>query len=122
MFNHDLSSLRDAFAADSTIVDQGSGFDGGTLLHHALVNKPSFECAEFLLAHGADPNKPDVTGEYPIHVICRFNGDIKCLKLLLDNGADPSTKWKDGSTPAQLARKWNFEAAALMLEAASTTP
>lgn len=119
---HDLAALRVAVATDPALVTQGSGFDGGTLLHDALVNRPSFECAEFLLAHGADPNQPDVTGEYPIHVICRFNGDIKCLKLLLANGADPSSKWKGRMTPAQLARSWHFEDAASILEAATTKP
>lgn len=122
VIRHDLAALRVAVVADPKIVTQGSGFDGGTLLHNALVNRPSFECAELLLAHGADPNQPDVTGEYPIHAICRFNGDTKCLKLLLDNGADPNFKWKGRMTSAQLARSWRFEEAASMLEAATTKP
>ena len=122
VIRHDLSALKIVVAADPSIVTQGSGFDGGTLLHKALVNIPSYECAEFLLASGADPDQADVTGEYPIHVICRFNGDVRCLKLLLDSGADPSTKWRGGMTPAQLARKWNFEEAASILDAATTNP
>jgi Ankyrin repeats (3 copies) len=119
---HDLAALRVAVIANPSIVTQGSGFDGGTLLRQALVNQPSFECAEFLLTHGANPNQPDVTGEYPIHVICRYNGNIKCLNLLLDNGADPSINWKGGMTSVQLARQWNFEEAALILEAAIAKP
>jgi ankyrin repeat protein len=118
----DLPSLQAVVAADPFVVTQGSGFDGATLLHKALVNRPSFECAEFLLTHGANPNQPDITGEYPIHVICRSNGDIDCLKLLLEHGADPSIKWKNGMSPVQLAREWSHDETALVLEAAIAKP
>lgn len=116
--NHDVAALRAIVAGDSGLVSQGSGFDGSTLLHAALVNTPSFECAELLLSKGADAIKPDVTGEYPIHVICRFNGNEQCLELLLKHGAEPTVRWRGRQTPVELAQEHGYTGAVEILRKA----
>lgn len=118
VINHDVVALQASLARNGGVVSQGSGFDGSTLLHAALVNTPSFECAELLLKNGADANKPDVTGEYPIHVLCRFNGNEQCLDLLLKHGADPTIRWRGQQTPIELAQEHGYTGAVEILRKA----
>jgi ankyrin repeat protein len=116
---HDISTLRSIVATNPAVLMGGSGFDGSTLLHAALVNgSPCVECVEFLLKAGADANKPDRTGQYPIHVVCRYNGNVECLNLLLEYGADPSVPWGGRQTPIELAQEHGFTGAVEVLKAA----
>lgn len=119
--DHDVVELERLIDLNPSVISEGSGFDGSTLLHAALVNSPSFECAKLLIEKGADVNKSDVTGEYPIHIICRFNGNTNCLALLLSHGADPTVKWRKKKTPIELAQERGYTEAIEMLKKAEKT-
>ena len=72
-----------------------------TALTHAVMNG-SANVASFLLNMGADPNKPDTSGNTNLHYAAAY-GWYFCLKVLLDAGADisASNEWK--LTPVAVA-------------------
>ncbi|BDS05395.1 hypothetical protein NT6N_04350 [Oceaniferula spumae] len=96
--NNDVESLEALVNAHPELVTEESGFDGHTLLFTALVNRPSYDCAKFLLDNGADPNHVDVTGETPLSTLHDFSGDTQCEELLLAYGANPPNKRSSSPT------------------------
>lgn len=67
-----------------------------TLLHMA-ANVGAFECLQYLLKRGAEPNLPDRQGITPLQVASR-NGFVRCIIKLLENGADIGLKNNEGMT------------------------
>ena len=81
-------------------------------MHHDLVismtqslNDP---VARLLIAHGADPNIPDVDGYTPLHN-ASMRGLIEIVRLLIELGANLEVKDKQGRTPLGLATRHKHE-------------
>ena len=70
-------------------------------LRNAIMNDRR-ETVEFLLTHGADPNKKNTVGSTPLHLAVSLN-NINIVQLLLTRGADPNKKSTVGFTPLHLA-------------------
>ncbi len=72
-----------------------------TALTHAVMNG-SANVASFLLNKGADPNKPDTSGNANLHYACAY-GWYHCARLLVDAGAaiNAANEWK--LTPVSVA-------------------
>lgn len=94
---------------DKRIVPDINGIKkGDTPLHLALCSKSkTADAAELLLQKGADPNKLNLLGDGPMHLLAR---DTSCnpayltiAKLLLKHGADPSAANEDQMTAMHLA-------------------
>ncbi len=67
--------------------------------------------AQWLLRHGADPNRPSLdVEETPLHRVAAGALDASAAELLLTHGADPDRPRSDGTTPYALAvRSGNAE-------------
>lgn len=88
---------------DHTLALCGAPVGGGTLLHLA-VDDDAYEVAQWLLAHGADPNTPatldnDGFGGHTALFGCVVSQPYRCRRdnlpmteLLLEHGADPSVR------------------------------
>lgn len=92
----DLAGLKEALAADPTLVDL-DGPSGVTPLAAALSGK-NMEAVRVLLAAGADPNKP--FGQARMHPLqaAVFRGLTDAIDALLARGADPNGKDANGGT------------------------
>lgn len=95
------------------LIDKGSDVNhawkdeaGSTVLTDLLDpennDEPSAKLLELLLRAGANPNKPNARGWYPLHVAARLE-DPKFVTLLLDAGADPKAASQGGYYPIDTA-------------------
>jgi ankyrin repeat protein len=94
--------------------------DGWTPLHVAAVRRDS-DLVSFLLAAGADPNKPGVLGETPLHEAVT-RGDLGIVKLLVGGGAAVGVRDSMGRTPLDIAIRDHQTSIALYLQKAGETP
>lgn len=62
----------------------------------ALMN-PQNDAFELLLAHHADPNRPDRMGDTPLHIAAQVHKP-QCVLALLKAGADPARRNQHGDT------------------------
>jgi ankyrin repeat protein len=111
--NGDIEML-DLLAAHGAHADGGEGNRrwGNTPLyfilgHHAGMARDAAvrRGAEWLLAHGADPNRvcyPDKSGETPVHAAAR-HWDVSMMDLLARHGANLRARRADGRTAFALA-------------------
>ena len=67
-----------------------------------LVGIQNLDIVKVLLSHGADPNKPNVDGDTPLHWACSY-GKLEIAKVL--SGADANKTNKRNETPFILACK-----------------
>ncbi len=84
----------------------GQADDGRRALHIA-AGRGNARTVELLLLNGADPNRPDQSGQSPL-LMASTGGDVETVALLLDAGADPNRRAQDGTSPlgkAVLARQ-----------------
>ncbi len=113
--------LRDAVRkADpkrvASLIDGGVAVDareesqGWTALHFAVlaerVTPAVLECVKTLLARGADPNAPSVSGETPLLRAARIVPDpprLALVELLLEKGGDPGRRDESGVAPIHVA-------------------
>ena len=58
--------------------------------------------AAALIARGADVNKPNNEGQFPLPGAA-FAGHVELVAMLIDAGADPARPCRDGGTPLQFA-------------------
>lgn len=76
---------------------------------HMAAKRGSVPMVTLLLAHGADPNALDASGQTPMHVACRrmsFQPGVvedKVVRLLLSHGANPVCADDYGLTPSDCA-------------------
>jgi hypothetical protein len=75
-------AIRESPAQFLGIVNDFQDGDGFTLLTRALI-AGRYQCATTLLAHGANPNKADGGGRFPLDLVGR-NPDV--LRMLLVHG------------------------------------
>ncbi|OQR82989.1 hypothetical protein ACHHYP_15210 [Achlya hypogyna] len=92
-----LESLL-ADGADPNYVDEESGW--ALLLWAVKTNSPA--ALAILLAHGANVNVGDSTGNTGLHKAA-YLGHAECVKLLLSHGADPRLENKMHQTAFDLA-------------------
>jgi ankyrin repeat protein len=59
---------------------------------------------QWLLEHGADPNRASRWGQTAFHQALRRDNALPIIELLLDHGADPRVEWKGESAVALAAR------------------
>uniref|UniRef100_A0A182N044 Ion transport domain-containing protein n=1 Tax=Anopheles dirus TaxID=7168 RepID=A0A182N044_9DIPT len=72
-------------------VDINAGIEKHSALHYAVMRN-SKRCVEYLLAHGANPNTPQVYTQTPLHVAAAL-GYADCIELLLAHGADARSQF-----------------------------
>ena len=70
--------------------------EGGTALHHALLNKRE-DVALLLIDRGADIHKSTVTGVVPLH-LAAFGGTLNVMKRLLREGVDIHVLTQEGQS------------------------
>lgn len=75
-------------------------------------------CRARLLERGADPNAQSYTSWTALHGAAEA-GCVDCICALLDAGARPDARAKSGLTPAEIAHKYERDAAAAALAAAA---
>lgn len=80
------------------------GLHGTTPLHWVAYTsgRQQESIIELLIAHGADPNARDDSGQTPLHAAA-FEGELQAVKLLLQAGADPSIQDMTSETPLNQA-------------------
>ncbi len=90
------AARRDDAAAIMTMLDKGADIDAAldsmTPLHTAVENS-SFNAANVLLKHGAEPNAKNDLNSAPLH----FAKNAHIVKILLDNGAEPDIQDFNGT-------------------------
>lgn len=111
---HGDIAMLDLLAAHGAQADGGAGAAtwGNTPLYFILGHYAGMSHdadvrrgAEWLLAHGADPNRvcyPDKSGETPLHAVAR-HWDAPMLELLHRHGANLRARRADGHTAFALA-------------------
>jgi ankyrin repeat protein len=117
IYNRDTNLLGQIVATNQSVLSETSGFDGATLLHDALVNTPTIDCARILISSGIDINKPDVTGKTPLHLLCEYSANVDAIRLLLTYAMNVNARDKSGKTALFYAKN-NAQAkeAVLLLE------
>jgi ankyrin repeat protein len=79
------------------------------------------ECAELLLQHGADANRPSRSlGATALALACA-NGHLECVELLLRRRVARSCVWR-GRTPAQWAAHFGHVVCMQRVEPSAPTP
>lgn len=95
-----LLAAADVHAADHS---------GATALHSATADGVRLTCVKQLLAHRANPNIPDKSGDTPLIAAVMHAHDedeaIQAVRLLLSAGANPSTKNRSGETALSWAKQ-----------------
>jgi ankyrin repeat protein len=129
----DLASAEELLPR--TEINLGLNESGWTALHY-LVEEGTFESAEWLLQHGADPNRKDKSGWTPLHLAVDGAADIASqryvvsgvaeieldlIKLLLRYGASPLAVSNDGQTPISIASDYQRTELVELLKAANTS-
>ena len=71
---------------------------------HIFSQHNYYNCAEFLLQHGADPNTPNINQVTPLSLACQ-HGDDKCMNLLLKHGADTNIAISNHETPLYMVSR-----------------
>ena len=106
--NYKFSSI-DVRNLISTGLDMNTPLDskslctrGETLLTHALQYEPHNWLIELLLVNGADPNKINNQGRFPL-VLAAIKGFYNLVQLLLDHGANINQQDQYGNTVLRLA-------------------
>ena len=99
------SALQGALSLGAESVD--STHQGYTGLHLAILYG-HFDVAMLLIAHGADVNRSDISGNSPLYLCAaaRLLSDEASARLsraLLSHGADPTQCGPTGQTPKSLA-------------------
>ncbi|KAG2651020.1 hypothetical protein PVAP13_1NG388919 [Panicum virgatum] len=74
---------------------------GETPLVYA-VRGDTVDTVQYLLDHGANPDKPDANGSTPLH-LAAAGGNCEIVKALLSKGADIHSFFGIGSTPLHMA-------------------
>lgn len=98
-------------AAAATLASLGARVDwtideaGTTLLHYAVGHCST--TTDTLLYHKADVNKPDPSGNTPLHIVAAGKGCKDILERLLTYGADVNAKDSQGRTPLAVVRGMN---------------
>jgi hypothetical protein len=100
-----LSTLRDELA--SKVEDVDSTLQGYTGLHFAILYGNA-DAAILLIAHGADVNRTDPSGNSPLDLCALSNSlsdedSARLARALLSNGADPRHVGPTGHPPRSLA-------------------
>ncbi len=92
----DLDDVKAHVAADATRIHQGKD-EALTPLHQAILRNRN-EIALFLLAAGADPNKPDRSQRTPMHLAVERNNPV-LLEALIAKKVRLNERDKIGWTP-----------------------
>ena len=110
--------------------------EGGWTPLHYVVEMGISESAEWLLKHGADPNRKDRSGGTPLHLAVDSAADVASqkyvehgianvelglIRLLLAYGADPTATRNDGKTPISIAQHYRRTEMAELLRAGRPT-
>ncbi|KAG2658501.1 hypothetical protein PVAP13_1KG255115 [Panicum virgatum] len=74
---------------------------GETPLVYA-IRGDTVDTVQYLLDHGANPDKPDANGSTPLH-LAAAGGNCEIVKALLSKGADIHSFLGTGSTPLHMA-------------------
>ncbi len=121
--NSTIFSYVDSLVVAQCLVDCGvklyerSGAMFGGLLHGLMQPVPqAVDLIAFYLAHGANPNLPDWSGDTPLHVLARVSGnyaqhlDLLQHKVIIlrDAGADVGIKNLAGKMPVDLIKNADF--------------
>lgn len=104
---HKTNDLVLILARNKGAVTNVLGFDGSTLMHHAMINIPDIECAKLLVEAGADVNQADRTGATPLHLVCACGARLEAVSFLLEHGARVNPRNGAGETPLGYSRKWS---------------
>jgi ankyrin repeat protein len=102
-----ITEFERTLEENPALIDAPGGPQGTIPLHFAVVNN-YMSLVRWLLAHGADVNARDSSGEAPLHeaIISDRTPRHKFVSTLLENGADINALNNNGDTP--LHRAANF--------------
>jgi ankyrin repeat protein len=75
--------------------DPDAPWDGGW----TMLSRGDRRCTEMLLAHGADPNRPNAFGDTPMHAA----RSIARIRMLMEHGGDINARAVSGRDDASLA-------------------
>lgn len=67
------------------------------------IHTGNYEMFLLLLENGGDLEKPNNSGEYPIHIASSPKSNIKITKYLIKHGADVNLANKYGKQPIHIA-------------------
>jgi ankyrin repeat protein len=133
LLNRDLTCANELLSC--TEINLGFPPSGWTALHY-VVEEGILKSAEWLLQHGADPNRKDSTGWTALHLAVDAEADsalqrsvregvvvneFNLTRLLLDHGANPLAPSKNGQTPISIASDYGRTELVGILKG-STTP
>ncbi|MCT4697422.1 MAG: ankyrin repeat domain-containing protein [Candidatus Cardinium sp.] len=79
------------------------------------IKKGDRKKVDSCLRQGADPNRPDVYGNLPLHWACFYDRKGPIIQILLDAGAAIDKKDKSGCIPLDWAHKQSNASAAKLL-------
>jgi ankyrin repeat protein len=142
---HDLASVRERIAADTTLARSADGSGSTALMHGAYAgtveimetlldagadvkasNKRQATAlhwaisdpakAKLLLMKGADVNAKTIDGGTPLYAAALLPGGAKVVKLLLEVGADVDSPTITGNTPLFNAVRAGVENTRLLLD------
>lgn len=110
----DLESLKIVWSAKKVITDVDDDDEDGDTAVHTAAMLGYAECLEFLLLHGAEPNKLDKFGRTALQRSA-WKGSKECTEILLQYGAELKHCDKHGRTPLFYACRSNSDETAVML-------
>jgi len=126
VINKDLKQLVQLFGEGFDIASIVSEEEQETSIHLALKCQASrenasvqFECdlyiLDFIIQNSRAINKPNISGETPLHYAAKFSLP-ECMKLLLRSGADVSIRNCNGETALDLVKSTKPEGYMQLIE------
>lgn len=104
----DVVELLTGSDADPTIVYYDDDYGENQTLLHKAAQMDCPDVARVLIAHGANVQVRDRSGDTPLHTAAYF-GRARMVEMLLAHGGDPNARTTGNKTPLDYAQEAGFE-------------